>query len=499
MSKPRIAIVGAGVAGLCAAALLSRRCTVTVYERAERSGGKIRQLPVGNSAIDSGPTVFTMRGVFEDIFRRAGTELDACLSLHKLETLARHIWRGGATLDLFADKEKTAHAIAAFSSERDAAQYLKFTEKAKRVFDTLQKPFLENATPSLLALMTRRNPLSLMGIDPYSSYWSSLTKRFEDPRLRQLFARYATYCGSSPFEAPATLMLIAHVEQQGVWALEGGMQSLADALETVAKANGARFVYDAEIATVDADGRSATGVSIIDGRRVEADAVIINADMQAVGAGFFGGEAARAVRPPKGAQRSQSALTWCLSAEARGVDLSVHNVFFSDDYQDEFDAVFNRNTFPKTPTTYLFAPDRDANGRDAPLAARAAAPERMFILTNAPAIGDRRRITDKEIEECEARTLAHLQACGLTLAIDPALKTATTPTDFAHRFPGTGGALFGSANHHWRDSFRRPSSRTRMNGLYLAGGSVHPGSGVPMAALSGATAANCVMADYGLT
>ena len=490
MRKTRVAIVGAGVAGLSAAALLSRKCDVTVLERADAPGGKIRQVQIGNEAIDSGPTVFTMREVFEDIFARAGADLYERITMRKLTTLARHVWTDGSRLDLFADLDRSAREIARFASERDARQFRAFAEKGRRIYETLLDPFMKSPRPSMASLLLKRSPVSLLGIDPYASLWRSLCKRFADPRLRQLFARYATYCGSSPFEAPATLMLIAHVEQKGVWTIDGGMQSLANALETVAIENGASFSYDAHVDRIENDRT----VYLADGGRIDADVVIVNADVAAVSKGLLGGDAARAIGSAATRVRSQSAMTWCMRGAVSGLDLSVHNVFFSDDYEAEFDAVFRREALPEAPTTYLFAPERDQHVQ--PIVDGAA--ERLFFLTNAPAVGDRRTFTEREIKGCETRMLTHLRRCGLTVEPQPETTVATTPNDFERRFPGTGGALFGAANHGWRASFQRPSIRTRMKGLYLAGGSAHPGSGVPMAALSGAMAANCIMKDCGL-
>jgi 1-hydroxycarotenoid 3,4-desaturase len=165
-----------------------------------------------------------------------------------------------------------------------------------------------------------------------------------------------------------------------------------------------------------------------------------------------------------------------------------HNVFFSGDYRSEFDAV-RAGSLIDDPTVYVCAQDRGDDDR--PI----HAPERLLALVNAPAIGDAREFSPEEISGCATRMLTRLQACGLTLESPPQLATAQSPSDFNRLFPSTGGALYGRASHGWRASFQRPGVRTRAPGLYLAGGSVHPGPGVPMAALSGWAAANCVLQD----
>jgi 1-hydroxycarotenoid 3,4-desaturase len=194
------------------------------------------------------------------------------------------------------------------------------------------------------------------------------------------------------------------------------------------------------------------------------------------------------------ASRSLSALTWAINAPTSGFSLARHNVFFSDDYAAEFDAIFRRGELPGAPTVYVCAQDRDgADGGPPP------ARERMLCLVNAPANGDTRRYSSSEIEQCEERTFSLLTRCGLVLQRDSRNTVLTTPTEFAAMFPATGGALYGRASHGWRASFQRPGARTRVPGLYLAGGSTHPGPGVPMAALSGRMAAASAFSDLAST
>jgi 1-hydroxycarotenoid 3,4-desaturase len=169
---------------------------------------------------------------------------------------------------------------------------------------------------------------------------------------------------------------------------------------------------------------------------------------------------------------------------AGGFPLERHNVFFHGDYASEFDDIFRRARLPRAGTVYLCAQDRGLPG-----GAPAGGLERMLLLVNAPARGDTQPLPSSEIETCEQTSLALLARCGLSLARRQAAWVRTTPTDFAQRFPGTGGALYGPASHGWMALFRRGASASRLPGLFLAGGSVHPGPGVPMAAMSGALAA----------
>jgi 1-hydroxycarotenoid 3,4-desaturase len=493
------AIVGAGRGALAAAAALARRGhRVTVFEKEAQSGGKLREVPVNGAAIDAGPTVFTMHWVFEGLFREAGERLEDHLELDTATILARHAWAEGGQLDLHADRERSCLAIADFAGQHDAAGYRDFCARSARVHAALRDTFMTRSLPSqrelILALASRGLAAdglrAMLATPPWQSLWSALGRHFRDPRLRQLFARYATYVGSSPLAAPATLMLIAHVEQEGVWLVRGGMRRIALALQGLGERLGARFRFGAEVAELRIAAGRCCGLRLADGELIDADAVLFNGDANALAMGLLGDEARRAGWPMTRAERGLSAITWCVQAPTRGFELEHHNVFFAGHYPDEFRRIFDQRSIIQTPTVYLCAQDRGATKKD-----RGDA-ERLLMLVNAPADGDRGGIDDATLEIIEKNVDDLLARCGLQIIRGANDCVATRPQDFERLFPGTGGSLYGRANHGAFASFARPAAASRIAGLYLAGGSAHPGPGIPMATLSGRIAAERIDKDF---
>jgi 1-hydroxycarotenoid 3,4-desaturase len=504
MRSQRVIVVGGGIGGLTTAALLATAgVETTLIERAPHLGGKLREVTIDGRNIDTGPTVLTMRWLLDGIFSALGTRIDDHLTLHPIDVLARHAWSDGKTLDLFADEARSAAAIGDFAGSGAARGYRDFCRAARRTYETLEAPFIKSQRPNLPQLISRIGQRGLAGVadlwklEPYATLWTELGKYFQDPRLRQLFGRYATYCGGSPFMTPATLMLVAHVEQRGVWVIDGGMRRLVEALAGLATRAGATLRTNTHADEIMVRNGQAIGVRISGGEQLHADAVVFNGDVAALTAGLLGNGSSRAVGPGTTGTRSLSALTLAMVAPTRGLPLVRHNVFFSDDYAAEFKSTFRDGRLPQSPTVYVCAQDRLDGVETHP----AGAPERLFCLVNAPANGDGNRISQEEVSRCQNSVFAQLQRCGLEV-ISPPSQTSmdiTTPSDFHHRFPATGGALYGPAPHGWMAAFSRAGTRTKLPGLYLAGGSIHPGPGVPMAMLSGQLAAQCLTADLAST
>jgi len=486
----RAVVIGAGIGGLSAALrLVAKGLDVTVVDIHGAPGGKMRTRTSEAGPIDIGPTVMTMRPVFEELFSALGERLSNHVSLSEDDILARHFWRDGSTLDLYPDPDRSRNAVAEFAGSTAARQFAAFSAKAKRLFDAFEDPVMLSPAPSLAKLTAHvlRNPGLIPALAPGRTLAQSLTASFDDPRLQQLFGRYATYVGGSPYLSPAVLGLIWQSEANGVWSIKGGMHALAKACHDLAVSRGAVFHFNARATRIEQHDGTCRAVHLADGTRMPADVVVFNGDPKALTDGRLGADAKTAVPSVGVAPRSLSAFVWGFAAEPSGVELAHHNVFFCDDPKAEFDDLA-AGRMPRDGTLYVCAQDRGG--------ATPRGLERFEIILNGPA---GHPSTPEDEDTCRTRTFETLTRMGLSFAPVPDTSHLTTPKAFGQAFPASDGSLYGRSPHGMMATFQRPTARTALKGLYLAGGGVHPGAGIPMACLSGKHAAEAILSDLAST
>ncbi|WP_103256262.1 1-hydroxycarotenoid 3,4-desaturase CrtD [Tabrizicola aquatica] len=490
MDSAEVVVIGAGMGGLAAAIQLAAGgARVTVVEAQAYPGGKMRALASAAGPVDAGPTVLTLRAVFDDLFALAGERLDDHLTLLPQPILARHWWPDGSRLDLTGTRETDAHAIADFASPAEARAFRRFDALAQGLYDAFDAPVMRAPQPQFLPILraVAGRPALWPALLPGRTLAGLLRHQFRDPRLVQLFARYATYVGGRPDHSPAVLALIWRAEAAGVWAVQGGMHRLAEALAALAGRLGVRLRYGARARRIVRQGGRVSGVQLDSGETLPCAACIHAGDPAALTGGLMGEGLESALPATATTPRSLSAWVWSFAATPQGplaADLIHHNVFFPQDTAQEFGPIGAGN-MPETPTLYLCAEDR-AGG------VPPTGPERFEIIVNAPA---GRADQPEDFARCMTRTFQTLRRMGLSFSPEPDRAGLTTPAMLERLFPGSGGAIYGRSPEGSFAAFARPPARTRMPGLYLAGGGAHPGAGVPMAALSGQHAAQAVVAD----
>ncbi|MEM6738492.1 MAG: 1-hydroxycarotenoid 3,4-desaturase CrtD [Pseudomonadota bacterium] len=486
----RVIVIGAGMGGLAVAIRLAASGhNVRVLETQPAAGGKMRTLPSAAGLVDAGPTVLTMRHVFDDLFAAAGTRLDDHVTLERQHLLARHFWPDGSTLDLWDDPDRSAEAVRAWGGARAEAEFRRFSARAKRLFEAFDAPMMQTPKPELARLVAHvlRHPRILFDMGP-GSLAGALRGAFREPRLRQLFGRYATYVGGSPYRVPAVLGLIWHAEASGVWRVRGGMHKLAEAMAALAEALGAEIAYGTSVARIEVqEGRVAAAITA-EGTRHAARHIVFNGDPKALTDGLLGPAAQRAITRKAVAPRSLSAHVFAFAAVPEIAlgrpDLAYHNVFFGAEPEREFRPL-EKGRMPEDPTVYVCAEDR-GGGAPAP-----GTLERFEIIMNAPPTGAT-ATSEEEIETCPTRIWDRLAASGLTFSPPPSRAALTTQAGFHRLFPGSDGSLYGRSPHGMMAAFARPTAKTALPGLILAGGGAHPGAGIPMATLSGKHAAAAI-------
>lgn len=510
--RGRAAVVGAGIGGLAAAALLAKDGWETdVYERLPYAGGKAASLRLGDYRFDTGPSLFTMPWVFRDFFARLGERMEDRLRPVPLEPICRYFYGDGTRLSAFGDEERFGAELeaAGMATRAELGRYLR---SGRRLWDIAGELFLTRSlheASTYLSAAGLRSVARLPWIDPFRTLHGANGAAFSDPRAVQLFDRYATYNGSSPFKTPATMRIVPHVEYEwGGWAVEGGIRSVAAALEGAARDAGARLHLGAEAEAILTEPRGggwaaggsarATGVRV-GGRDLPYRIVVSDADVLSTYRRLLGAPEAPEARRYERLEPSSSGLVFLWGIKTAFPQLSSNNIFFSGDYRAEFEALFAEEARPAAAGAGLPWPGPEltiyvnitskTTPSDAPPGA-----ENWFVLVNAPrnARRDARRDWAPAAAEVRRRVVARLSR-ELGRDLEPLIEAerVITPADIERDTGSTYGSLYGIAsNDRLSAFFRHPNRSRRIRGLYFCGGSAHPGGGMPLALLSGTLAAD---------
>ncbi len=476
----RIVVIGAGLGGLAAAARLGALGhDVTVCERSPQVGGKLGTYAREGYRFDTGPSLLTMPAVFEDLFAATGEPLDRTLDLRRVDPHCRYRFEDGSELSVPASREALDAALRSGLGPGADQQWGRVLDRAARMWAVSREAFLESPGPPRLLDLALRQPAQLPVIAPGRTLrWLARTT-LTDLRLRAMLERYATYAGSDPRFAPAALAATAFVEQEyGCWYVTGGLHQIATALA----ARVADVRTCAAVTAITTAGGRVTGVQLEGGDRLAADAVVSDVDATHL----YGELLDRKTLLPR-VEPSLAGFVMLLGLHDPAPDLPHHTVLFPPlsgfGYTAEFDLIFSGNLSP-TPTVYVSAP---VDPSVAPTAGRA-----VFVLVNAPRHGPFDWDTPKAGELYARHLLDVMAQRGLDLRDRVLFCETRTPADLERDTGAPGGAIYGASSHGTLAAFRRAANRSPVPGLYLTGGSAHPGGGLPLVALSAAAVARLI-------
>lgn len=506
MSTSRVLVIGGGMGGLAAAIRLQALGhQVTLVERSAQVGGKLAVLSDAGYMFDIGPSLMTLPELFEELCALAGTRLADELDLVRLDPQFAYHWGDGSRLRIHDDPDATRAALDAFAPGA-GGEWERHARRAARIWEVSERTFFAGPMSHPLSLLRRmRSPRDLWDIDSLQTLHRRASRAFSDPRLVQLIGRYATYSGSSPYRAPATLACITHIESaHGCWYPMGGLGVLARLVEDLARRVGVEIHTSTEVTRLEVSGgrvRAAeiTGVGAdAPSERITTDIatdiVVANADAEHLYRDLL--DDAGALRRVQRAARSSSGFVICAGVRSATPDLAHHNIWFSGDYRREF-AQIAAGEFPEDPTVYACV-SSVTDPSQAPAGA-----ENWFLLVNTPAEregpapwppadpqADRTGGLDRAA--ATERVLGTLARHGVDLRDRIEVLHTLTPGDLARRYRAPGGAIYGTSSDGRRAAFLRPSNTTRIPNLFLVGGSSHPGGGLPLVTMSARIVADLV-------
>jgi phytoene desaturase len=486
----RVTVVGAGVGGLaCGARLAARGYDVQVFEQADAIGGKLGLHEQDGFRFDTGPSLLIWPQVLRDVLdATAPADGGASLDLEPVEPIARYHYPDGTTLDAHGDRDRMRRSFDTALGLGTGAAWSRLMDRAERMWQAIEGPILSQPQPSVAGLANQARRLTdLQKIAPHRSLRGIGQQYLHHSHQRQFLERYATYTGSDPRKAPAVLTTIPWLEQTtGAWYVDGGLHRIAEVLAERITAHGGGVHTSARVDTIATSGDRVTGITLADGTRVPADVVVANIEARTLYGRLLEHSAApKWRREVERAEPSLSGFVVMLGLEGTTPDLAHHSVLFNADYDAEFDAIFGSDPQPVAdPTIYVSVP------RDPAMAPDGC--EAWFVLVNAARQGP----VDWDAGDLSARYAEHVVDLLAKRGLDVRHRVRSTawisPADLARRTGAIGGAIYGTSSNGWRAATMRPANRGPIDGLYIVGGSAHPGGGLPLVLKSAEITANHV-------
>jgi phytoene desaturase len=471
------AVIGAGIGGLAAAVRLKAMgYVVDVFEKETLPGGKLMELRRDGFRFDLGPSLFTQPERVEELFSLMGENMEDHFRYQRLKNICRYYWPDGTRLDVPADPDEFAYEVRRVL-HIDPSITTEYLEKARKLYETAAPVFLNQPFPTLEGFTSdagKKIGSAPWILDPFTTLHKRNLKTFRDPRLVQLFDRYATYNGSDPYKAPATLKMIAHLENNlGAFFPENGMYSIAREITNLGLRHGVRYHLGSVVSRINrySEDGHVSGVRV-NGRDLRFDLVVSDVDVHTLykrGLVDF--------KPPllgRNQEGSTSALIFYWGVAGTYPEFDLHNILFSEDYREEFRCLFRTKTLPADPTIYIFISSRVCPGDALP------GHENWFVMINTPE--NNGQDWTALVKEARGRILARIEKLTRNnIGQRIVFEHIEDPRTIEVRTGSWAGSLYGKSSNSRMSAFsRHPNERKSAPGLWFTGGSVHPGGGIPL-------------------
>jgi phytoene desaturase len=479
MKERSAGVIGAGIGGLAVAIRLAQSgFKATVFEANDAPGGKVAELRMNGYRFDMGPSVLTMPQYIDELFQLCGEDPREYFRYRRLDPIFRYFYTDGTEITTPADPQRLADELATKTTvSREVV--LEFLERSRIKMELTDPVFLQRSLHEWKSYFDRptwRGILNFGKVEAFTTMARANARLFKDAKVEQLFNSYASYNGSDPYQAPATLNLISHYEiTLGAFYLEGGMFTLARELTALARRQGVEFHFGRRVDRIAVEDGQATGV-VSEGRTYDFDVVVSNADVHATYDRLLPGEARPSITLDR--EKSSSVIVFLWGMKKQFPRLHLHNMFLSPDPEREYDGIFIRKEVCYDPTVYVHVSQKE-HATDAPEGC-----ENWFVMVSVP--NDTGQDWDATVQRTRGNVLRRLKArLGEEVGQHIVCESVMDPRTIAQRTSSYLGAVFGNSSNGIFSAFlRHPNFSSRIGHLYFSGGSVHPGSGIPLCLLS---------------
>ena len=492
MSTPLKAIViGSGVAGMaCAVRLVVQGFDVSVFEKNNYPGGKLSAFEKDRYQFDAGPSLFVQPGNIEALFKLAGEDISRYLRYKQLDITCKYFYEDGVVINAYANKENFAKEIESKTGE-PAEHIIAYLKESERIYRNIGNIFLNNTLHKTTTWLNSSILKALAFTKPgylFSTFNKANEGKLTSPHIIQLFNRYATYNGSNPYQAPGMLQLIPHIEfNEGVFYPQGGMISITKALYNLALKKGVQFYFNAPVQQIIKEDKKVKGI-VVNDKDLCANIVVSNADVYFTYKQLLNDEpgAKRILKQ----ERSSSAIVFYWGIKKEFSQLELHNIFFSNNYREEFNSIFKTKTVYNDPTIYINITSKCEPGIHAP-----AGKENWFVMVNVAS--DTHMSGETVIHTYRKNIIAKLNRI-LQTDVEPLIETEAVlhPEKIEAETASYAGAIYGTSSNSGKAAFlRHPNFSDAFQGLYFTGGSAHPGGGIPLCLKSAEITSRIIMSD----